>query len=158
MKKLLLIIALKLRRVWSPVFEYFATRRLVKDDRAYKKFVSSIHNIYQYHKAIEKYAYKSDKLKGLIDWSPSEKNLWTFFVDKEHSRDCDDFSALAYHTLKKFEPDVIEYCCLIGDKWNAAHMFTVVGNIAVCCNNRVLFIDLDYYLRQVKSTICVRVR
>ena len=41
-----------------------------------------------------KYDYLSDPLGGLLDYSPQEKNF--FFLDRETSRDCDNWSRMWY--------------------------------------------------------------
>lgn len=57
-------------------------------------------------KKYDKYDYLSDPLMGLLDYSPQEKNF--FFVKRDSSRDCDDWSRMwkwyfDYHNVKNKE-------------------------------------------------------
>ena len=134
MKLFLLKIAMFLRHGYTKVFEYFVlkkakhTKQEIQDGKAKLKFYQdAINSISDYERQLNNlktlYPWVSDPLRGLIDWTPSLKNLWVFFC-KRTSRDCDDFSALAYYTLKEKVKDykITEWCVLKNKKIKGSHM------------------------------------
>ena len=125
---------MKLRRIWTAIFEFYMIRklRLSKEEiqatkRLLFEFQNSITSIESYGKNLQnlksEYPWVSDPRRGLIDWSPSLKNLHVFFCHRS-SRDCDDFASLAYHTLrlKVKDYEITEWCIFVDKKVRKSHM------------------------------------
>ena len=128
------------RHVYTVVFEFFILKKVkhTKEQIAeaklkLKKFQDAVITIKDYsHQLFNlrgEYPWVCDPLRGLIDWTPSLKNLWVFFCHLT-SRDCDDFAALAFFTLKeKFKNwTITEWCVIIDEKIENSHMITTASN------------------------------
>jgi len=130
----MLKIAMFFRLIYTKVFEKIILKAVKHTEQEIqeckqklKEFQEKINSITDYMHELrnlkKEYPWVSDPLGGLIDWHPSLKNLWVFFCQRT-SRDCDDFSTLAYHTLKEKVKDykIKEWCVLGNKKIKESHM------------------------------------
>jgi len=131
--KIILKMMMLIRHVYTRIFEFFIMKNLkiTKQEKySFKQqlfnFQDAIKDVSDYSRNLmnlkQDYPWVSDPLRGLIDWTMSKKNLWVFFCH-DSSRDCDDFSALAYHTLiDKTNYKIKEWCVFVNKKLKRSHM------------------------------------
>jgi len=165
--KILVKSGLLFRRVYTKIKEFFMINfiyRLSKEVSQQLRvilndFQSRINTLNDYSRELAglrvQFPWISDPLRGLIDWTLSRRNLHKFFwTDPRVSRDCDDFSTLAFYTLRERIKNirVREWCVFIDKRLSRSHMIVTAhqpnGNWFIFDNHSTFIIPHNISIKE----------